>query len=434
MYFKALFRSNFFFFVSIGLFFGGCASSVSNSHNNYSARQYVSRYLVPNQLPAPKTINSVQLYRKGNTNNPPILNLKSAQKLVLSFDELSSLSGQFRITFTHHNQNWGQSNIPEDWYLSGMNELIVGGGTKNQRSSPSYFHYKAEFPNNQLSFKTSGNYMLHVYDFASSVQLFSLPFYVTEDAGEIKSWVETDYNAGQRFAAVDRPFSEFVYPDFIEFPQFDLSFAFVQNRFWGDFKHSKSYDFNESDKAQFHLSSQKAFPANYDFLSLNLRKLSADGKQIVDWQPDLTPPAIILREDVLNFSSDPVSTYTSSFGNPLNKVDARYANVRFRFEDGGRFSKSQGVYLTGDFNQWVLSENNRLRYNEESGFWETSTLIKQGIYTYKYALKAGNEKVDDLTLSDTITRQHQEYIAFVYFKDPEYRYQRLLKTQVFRTR
>jgi hypothetical protein len=367
-------------------------------------------------------------------NNPPIINLKTTQKLVLSFDELSGVSGQFRVTFTHHNQDWSPSNIPEDWYLSGMNELIVGGGEKNQLSAPSYFHYKAEFPNNQLSFKTSGNFMLHVYDFASGVQLFSLPFYVTEDAGEMTSWVETDYNAGQRYAAVDRPFSKFVYPDFIEFPEFDLSFAFVQNRFWGDFKPSENYDFNESGKAQFHLSTQHAFPANYDVLSLNLRKLSADGKQIVDWQPDLTPPAIILREDVLNFASDPVSSYLSTFGNPLNKADARYANVHFRFEDGGRFSKNQGVYLTGDFNQWVLSENNRLSYNQESGYWESSALIKQGTYTYKYALKAGNEEVDDLTLSDTITRQHQEYIAFVYFKDPEYRYQRLLKTQVFSTR
>lgn len=434
MYFKALFRSNFYLFTCIGLFAIGCSAGVSNSHSNRPARQYLSRYLVPNQLPAPTTIRSVQLYRKGNVNNPPIINLKTTQKLVLSFDELSGVSGQFRVTFTHHNQDWSPSNIPEDWYLSGMNELIVGSGEKNQLSAPSYFHYKAEFPNNQLSFKTSGNFMLHVYDFASGVQLFSLPFYVTEDAGEMTSWVETDYNAGQRYAAVDRPFSKFVYPDFIEFPEFDLSFAFVQNRFWGDFKPSENYDFNESGKAQFHLSTQHAFPANYDVLSLNLRKLSADGKQIVDWQPDLTPPAIILREDVLNFASDPVISYLSTFGNPLNKADVRYANVHFRFEDGGRFSKNQGVYLTGDFNQWVLSENNRLSYNQESGYWETSALIKQGTYTYKYALKAGNEEVDDLTLSDTITRQHQEYIAFVYFKDPEYRYQRLLKTQVFSTR
>ena len=417
-----------------GLFLSGCSASVSNSlDRTNTGEQYLSRYLVPNQIPAPQSIKSLQLYRRGSENNPPIIELGSAQKLVLAFDELSDLSGQFRITFTHHDQNWNNSNIPTDWYLEGLNEIILGGGEKNDRSEPDYFHYKTQFPNEQVRFKTSGNYMLHVSDFASGVRLFSLPFFVTENSGEIESWVETVYNAGARFGAIDQPFSEFIYPDFIEFPQVDLSFYFVQNRFWGDFKKSENYDFSEQDRTQFHLSRDKAFPANFDFVGLNLNSLSVDGSQIVDYQPGKTPPLVILREDILNFSSDPVSGWMSNFGNPKSSTDARYANVRFRFEDGGRFTANEGVYLVGDFNQWLLSDNNRLEYNEASGYWETSSLIKQGTYTYKYAVKGGEEGINDLILSDTITRQNQEYTSFVYFQDPEYRYQRLLQVQVFRS-
>ena len=141
----------------------------------------------------------------------------------------------------------------------------------------------------------------------------------------------------------------------------------------------------------------------------------------------------ILREDVLNFSADPSFGWGSTFGNPKTDEEAQYANVFFRFEDGGQFSSNQGVYLVGDFNQWLLSENNRLRYNENSGYWETSVLIKEGTYTYKYALKSGADEIDDLLLSDTITRQQQEYTSFVYFQDPEYQYHRLLQVQVFRS-
>ncbi len=434
MFLKASTLYKYSFILAAGVLLNGCSASISNSVSNRdSGEQYVSRYLVPNQLPVPQSIQSVQLYRKGSDNNPPIIELGSAQKMVLAFDELSDLSGQFRITFTHHDQDWDNSNIPQDWYLEGINEIIVGGGEKNELSDPDFFHYETEFPNNRLKFKISGNYMLHVSDYNSGVKLFSLPFFVTEDAGEIRSWVETIYNAGQRYNAVDQPFSEFVYPDFIEFPQFDLSFYFVQNRFWGDQKRSENYDFSEQDRSQFHLSRERAFPANYDFIGLNLNFLSVDGSQIIDVQFGQTPPLVILREDILNFTSDPVSSWTSNFGNPKSSTDSRYASVRFRFDDGGRFSEDKGVYLVGDFNQWLLSENNKLHYNEDSGYWETTSLIKQGTYTYKYATKEGEYGIDDLILSDTVTRRNQEYASFVYFQDPEYRYQRLLQVQIFRS-
>ena len=435
MYLKVLSIRNLFFLLIPCFIITGCTGSVTSLNNQPDTKQYVSRYLVPNQLPAPQSIKSLQLYRKGDDSSPPILRLGSSQKLVLAFDELSNLSGQFRITFSHYDQNWNESNIPQDWYLSGINELILGGGKKNKLSQPDYFRYQTEFPNSQVGFKISGNYMLHVSDFNSGIRLFSLPFFITENVGEIESWVETVYNAGQRYNAVDRPFSEFIYPDFIEFPQFDLSFYFVQNRFWGDAKQSQNFDFSENDRSQFHLSQDRGFPANFDFVSLNLQELSVNSRNILDWQPEKTPPVIVLREDVLNFSSDPVPAWNSIFGNPKSSDDARYASVRFRFEDGGQFSANQGVYLVGDFNQWLLSESNRLEYNENSGYWETSSLIKQGTYSYKYAVKSSGEYgIDDLILSDTITRQNQEYTSFVYFKDPDYQFQRLLQVQTFRTR
>lgn len=434
MSFKETIYGNIIPFLLALLLFQGCASHYSESLNtNPSGSDYVSRYLVPNQLPAPQSIKSVQLYRSGNKNSPPIIQLGTNQKLTLTFDELSDLGGQFRLRFTHHDQNWNNSNIPTDWYMIGFNEMTIGGGLKNRLSKPDYFHYRAEFPNDQVNFKTSGNYMLHVYDFSSGVQLFSLPFFVTENEGELTSSVETDYNAGPRNEAMDRPFSTFVYSDFIEFPQFDLSFYFVQNRFWGDTRKSENYDFSESDRSQFHLSSQKAYYSNFDFIGLNITNFSVDGRKILDWQPAALPPRIILREDVLNFSSDPVFGWGSNFGNPVDQRDARYASVLFRFQDSGEFTAEDGVYLVGDFNQWVLSDNNKLHYNTESGYWEASVLIKQGTYTYKYALKNGTNGIDDVKLSDTITRQQQEYISLVYFNDPDYRYQRLLQAQVFRS-
>lgn len=434
MSFKVLTLFKITWLLSFAFLIGGCSAGLVKPPSNNIQQQYISRYLVPGQLPAPQSIKSIQLYRKGNENNPPVIRLGSGEKLKLSFDELSSLSGQFRITFTHHDQEWNNSNIPRDWYLDGLSEIILGNGNRNRLSDPVYHHYQTEFPNDQFSFLISGNYMLHVKDFSSGVELFSIPFFVTEQSGELESMVETIYNAGPRNEAVDQPFSTFYYPGFIDFPQVDLSYYFVQNRFWGDAKKADVYDFAEEDNSGFHLSRERAFLANFDFIGLKLNTFSVDGSQIRDWRPDLNPPLLVLREDILNFTSSPVPRWGSNYGNPKTSNSARYANVRFRFDDGGQFSENEGVYLVGDFNQWILSENSKLKYNEETGYWETTSLIKQGNYTYKYATKAGSNQINDVILSDTITRQRQEYTSFVYFQDPDFRYQRLLQVQFFKTR
>ncbi len=431
MYLKALSLFKFLLFFAFAVLISGCAANISNPlASQNSGERYISRLMVPGQLPAPQSIQSVQLHRKGDTNNPPVIKLGTNEKLVLAFDELSDLSGQFRVTFTHHNKDWEISNLPSNWYMEGNNELIIGEGQRNRLSAPVYHHYSKQFPGNDVQFIVSGNYMLHVADFESGTRLFSLPFFVTENEGKLTSWVETLYNAGERNNALERPFSEFEYPEFIENPEFYLSFHFSQNRFWGDTKQSVNVDFSDKEFAEFHLSEQKAFPANYDFITLPLNDLSADGQKIIDFQPDFTPPRIILREDILNFSSTPRQGWNSTYGAPQTNRDAQYAQVRFRFTDGGQFTQRQGVYLVGDFNQWLLSDDQRLAYNEDSGYWETSALIKEGTYTYKYAIKSG-EEIDDLTLSDTITRRDQEYTSFVYYRDPDMQYDRLLQVQFF---
>ncbi|HCI72873.1 MAG TPA: hypothetical protein DHV30_20670, partial [Balneola sp.] len=174
-----------------------CSNTSELKTRNIVSNQDLDRglLLVPNQLTAPNSFKSIQLYRKGNINNPPIITLNKNEKLVLEFDELTSISGQFRITFQHFDQNWMPSNIPEAWYIDGFNELILTGGDTNSLSKPNYFHYKAEFPDNTLKFITSGNYLLNVYDYTSNTKLFSVPFYVTEQIGNLTSRVETLFNS-----------------------------------------------------------------------------------------------------------------------------------------------------------------------------------------------------------------------------------------------
>ena len=383
--------------------------------------------LVPNQLTAPSSFKSIQLYRKGNVNNPPVINLNKNEKLVLEFDELTSISGQFRITFQHFDQNWNPSNIPEAWYIDGFNELILTGGDKNSLSKPNYFHYKAEFPDNRLKFITSGNFLLNVYDYNSNTKLFSVPFFVSEQAGILTSRVETLFNSGDNFSALDQLFSLYDYPDEVEFPQFDLSFSFVQNRFWGSAKSTTSFDITTPGKVRFYTPRNNAFSSSFDFIPLDLTDLSINLRTIEDWQPEYTPPRVILKRDVLNFSASPTTDFNSNFGNPYTKRDSRYTETTFQFDSGALNTEHKDLFVAGDFNSWKLNKESQLKYNPSTDLWTTRFIIKQGNYRYKYFQRnAHSDNSSSFPINDSITNRYQEYRAFVYYMDPVKNYHRLL--------
>ncbi len=383
--------------------------------------------LVNNQLSPPQSIQSLQLYRASNESNPPIINLNKNETLVLEFDELTSLPGQFRLKFEHYNQHWEPSNIPEVWFIDGINELVITGGERNAFSKPGYFHYKYEFPNRELSFITSGNYMVHVYDYVSNTKLFSLPFFVTEQQGKLISSVETVFNSGSNSPAVDQLFSVYEYPKNIKFPQFDLGFEFVQNRFWGSSRSTETFDITTPGKIRFYTPRKSSFAASFDFIPLDLTELNINLTKIEDWQPEYTPPRIILKPDLLNFSAKPTQRNAFNFGQPEKERDSRYTEVTFRLNAKPNNIRNSEVFVAGDFNSWLLSRGSRLAYDPKTEEWITSLLLKEGVYRYKYFLKPelGN-KSEIVPVNDSISSVKQQYTVFVYYTDPVKNYQRLL--------
>lgn len=389
--------------------------------------------MVPGQLPAPISIRSVQLYTEGYEGNPPIIELGTNQQLILEFDEMRAVSGQYRISFTHHDRNWEQSSLPDPWIFDGVNELSIRGGVRNQISKPDYYHYSYSFPNRDLSFNVSGNYMLHVYDYDSNTELFSLPFFVTENEGEFITRTETVFNTGDNGAAIDQVFGRFIYPEYVEFPRYDLSYSVIQNRFWKRVKRAQQISVAEDGLMEFHLSRNNAFPASYEFSTVDLSNFSLQSPDIYNYDPSEIPPKVVLKDDQLNFTSDPKTVFESEFGFPDDARSAQYGNVTFRLNTGGNLEDEEHLYLLGDFNQWTISDRNRLRYNQNLGIYEATSLIKEGKYNYKYVTYKNGE-IDDLLLNDSLTKRDQEYITFVYFLDPQNHYYRILNFEVLNSR
>lgn len=411
----------------------GCApSSTQNDRNSLDARGPVrvqNPFTVPAQVLPPDNVRSIQLYRNGNFNAPPLIKLDDGEKLTLEFDYLGTDAKQFRVDIKHFTPDWKPSNLLSNFYQKGMFQDYISEAVVSRNQKPAYTHFRYSLPNKNLGFSVSGNYMLTVYDYNSGDALFSLPFLVYEDKGKLSSSVEKLFTRQGTFHVHHQPFSRYTIPKFVEMPQFDLSYYYVQNQFWGRTQKVDIYDHATQGQVQFHLSRQEAFVGDYGFKTLDLRDMSKLGRRIRDYQPEYTPPRVILQRDVQDLDAPPPSAPGTTFGRPKSDRFSGYADVQFSLEPSARLNASDQVYLVGDFTGWALRAENRMRYDSTEALWKGRAMIKEGRYAYKY-VTLSNGRIDDLRLDNMFTLTRQQYVTLVYFEDPEMHYQRLLQADV----
>lgn len=406
-----------------------CTASQTSTLDNNSAginAPLTNTFTIPQQKSPPQQIQSIQFYKQGNTQNAPIIQLNSSDKLILEFDYLGEGSRQFKVMVSHRNRDWTESSLPFDFYLSGFNQTYFSNSLASFSQRPSYRHYTYEFPNSQLSFKVSGNYLLSIYNYETDELLFSLPFFVSEDKGKLETRIEPLFVQREDLRAEDQLFSRYQYPDFVDFPQFDLSFVYAQNQFWGRSKTVENYDTSSPEEVNFHLGRDDAFLSNYEFNTVDLRDLEVDGERILEVQKNTTPPTVFLQRDIQAFDISPRVFPDVRFGLPVDDRNASYANIRFRLETAEKVTTQEKIYLVGDFNNWTINELNRMRYDTGTNLWEGTAFIKEGIYTYKYILLE-NGNINDLALDQGFLFKSQSYTTFIYFKDPSRNFDRLLK-------
>ncbi|MGM0546263.1 MAG: type IX secretion system plug protein domain-containing protein [Bacteroidota bacterium] len=429
MYSKAPIYLNIALIILFALSTASCIPSDSrkSQQSSESSRNLEQTLTLPQQKAPPEDIQNIQLHPEGQPGQTPVIDLNSSEKLVLSFDYLNKQNRQFRVTVKHYSQNWTESGIGPNTYLDSFSETTIQSSEVSFSQRPTYRHTKFSFPNDELRPAVSGNYMIEIYDSGNGDLLFSMPFFITEEEGQIETKVERLFTQRSDGRPLDQLFSTYHYPDFVEYPQFDLSMSFAQNQFWGRMKTVKSLDTITDGELHGYLERDEAFVGNYEFKHLNLRNFTADGRQILEYQSNDSLPRIILRRDVQNLDTDANLPKTAANrGLPDDDRNSNYAQVEFQLETDARVSPSSEIYIVGNFNNWMINERNRLHYSSSNRIWKGHALIKQGAYAYKY-VNIEDNRINDLSLDQGFLSTQQEYLTFIYFEDPNNNYDRLLK-------
>lgn len=415
------------------VFLSGCASSnQGNSQNNSSAagdspyfRTLQNGFSVDPQKASPSYIRSINLYRSGSRSSAPIIKLKSGETVTLEFDYLNTDARQFVVQISHRTPEWEESILSRNFYQSGLYEDQISASSTIRSQDPYYQHYSYTFPNEDMQLKVSGNYLMEIMSHETGEVLFSLPFFVYEDEGELRTSIQPIPAPKQSIRQYHQLFGNYLFPDFVNMPQFDLSFYFVQNQFWGRYKKAGVVQ-SIQDKVDFHVRRENAFIADYGFKHLDLTRLSADGVNIRAYEPSYDPPRIILRRDIQDLTPSVDPGRTTRHGFPSLDDQAQYVEVFFYLETAIDIMPGDKIYVTGDFNNWTINEENRMEYRSEKDAWEGNALIKQGTYSYKYVV-VRNGVIKDMLLDNSFSLARQLYYGMIYYEDPDMGYHRLLQ-------
>lgn len=88
--------------------------------------------------------------------------------------------------------------------------------------------------------------------------------------------------------------------------------------------------------------------------------------------------------------------------------------------------EGSSVFVTGNYNGHQFQDESLMSLNSQSGLYETTLLLKQGFYNYRYTVIAPNGEELPGLISGNKWQTENEYAVLAYYREPGARYDRLI--------
>ncbi len=373
-------------------------------------------------------VQTIQLYL-GEEDQLPVVALHGRRKLTLEFDLMEGTGRPMSAYFYHANRNWERDLFASE-YLTSFHRDDLFDYQISRNTQINYTHYTYRFPNANIDFRISGNFILRITEQGREDEvLFERAFFVTENAAALQFGIDNVMVPGQGYPSA-QPILSFTPPSSLLSNVFDYNVCFVRN---GQFESTRCSDkpsLTQQPDLLFYLQPENAFEPQEGDYFLDLSTLRIGG-HIEQMDLSVSPYQITLEPDYARFPSssiDPllngqvvVSGAVRDRGDP--DTEGEYAQVRFRYVPPDESRLPGGLFITGSFNGWGFDLANELRWVAEGGHYEGELLIKQGQYEYRYTSPDPQVRRQ---LQSRLPRSENLYSAFVYFSDATMRTDRLL--------
>lgn len=377
-------------------------------------------------------IKTIQLLANGQFNSSPLIHLHSNDQIEISFDELSHNYNQYHYEIKHVTADFTPSTISELDYLSGFYTNYIEEYETSRNTTIPYTHYKFKIPNENISFKLSGNYQIGVYDSNSNEPIFFGYFSIVDDRTLIKAQVTTNTIIDNNKSHQQVDFSVIHNGITLRNPQQEIKVRILQNKRNDNAVTTLTPTYISNNELQYTHNKKLIFDAGNEyrrFETVSKRNFGINVKNLEFIAP--FHHAILYhdekRNNSYNFSNDMNGHYLVRSDEVVdNDTEADYYWVHFFLKDEAP-CKNGSVYLNGAFTYDVFNEASLMRYNWEDYCYETTHLLKQGSYNYQYLYVAPNSnRGESEPLEGNYAETENEYEIYIYYRAPNERYDQLI--------
>jgi hypothetical protein len=355
----------------------------------------------------------------------------------ISFDDLEEKVRHPKYTFVHCTHDWHWSQLNPIEYIDGfMEEEIITYDHSFNTIEP-YIHYQATFPNDNISFTKSGNYILYVYDDTPDNPILTRRFMVLEPVpARVACDVHYSIDANLRNTHQDVDFLVFPggYP--VRNPQRTIHATIQQNDRWDNAKIGLTYFSGDASELHFdYTDGRNTFPGGAEFHTFDITTLRSNADHIVGISfVNRHTHAYVLQDEARPFaayeSRGNINGRCYYYNRDLkNDFSEDYVFTHFTLKSQFPFTDGD-VYVFGELTDWQLRDEAKLRYNKEFDFWETDILLKQGAYNYQYVyVPHGSNTIDATYIEGSHFQTNNIYHIYVYFQEEGTSYDRLIGYQ-----
>jgi len=414
-------------------------------------------------------IKTVNLHSPGLVMGSPIIQLESGS-LTLSFDDLKGEAVDYIYSVVHCNADWRPSNLTELEFMVGFNEERIEYTEFSINTLVDYTHYRLDFPNENIRFTKSGNYLLKVYDNEDDKFLvLTRRFMVVEPRFTISSGLAVTSSIVKKARTHQEIDFIIRHKGFvINNPRKEVKVVVMQNGRWDNAITDIPPQYIRKEQLTYEFLDKIVFPAGKEFRFMDTRSLQYDGggvRGIEEYQDgyDVTLHMDEVRSDEVYYNRIDINggfvigNLENSQGSNISFFDSEssedrtaklefvrqelmgnresdnirsdYANVLFSIKRNEPFY-DKDVYLIGAMSDWQIKEEFKMTHQPAVNAYVADILLKQGFYNYAYATvaKRGDKTPNLSELEGDWYETENQYTILVYYRPFGGRYDQLMGT------
>lgn len=378
------------------------------------------------------SIQTVQLYPTGEDLAFPIIKLNSGMTLELHFDDLSGDFQNFAYTFIHCDAYWRPSDLMKQEYLRGFDVNYISDFALSINTRVPYIHYQLSFPNSDIQFTKSGNYLLIVYQNDDPEDLLlSRRFMISEEMVGIEMDVHRGTLVDTRDTHHEVDFIIHKNSYEIQNPFTDLAVIVLQNQRWDNAIVGLTPQFINGSQLVYNYEEENVFSGGNEFRFFDTKDLYNALQRVARISTRDSIFQVYITQD-FDRSYTRYSTYFDINGHrrirnqrgedPL--IESDYAEVHFRLNYNKDLPNGD-LYLFGAFSDWQFLPSHKMM-RDGSGY-SASLFLKQGYYNYSYLyLPDGAYNGQSDLIEGNYYETENEYAVLVYNRELGQRYDRLI--------